>query len=75
MNRHAMSVNGTRKPQKKDLKIFAENFGITSLEQILEEVMESIKQWPQWAEQAGCRAANIQKGKARLQESLASVLD
>jgi serine/threonine-protein kinase HipA len=48
MNRHAMSVNGTRKPRKKDLKNFAENFGITSLEQILEEVMESIKQWPQW---------------------------
>ncbi|MBX9742217.1 MAG: type II toxin-antitoxin system HipA family toxin [Chthoniobacterales bacterium] len=74
MNMHAMSVNGTNKPQRKDLKIFAENFGRTSLDKILEEVIASIQRWPEWAEQAGCRAGNIQKGKSRLNASLASLL-
>ena len=74
MNMHAMSVNGARKPQQKDLKIFAENFGIPSLDKILEDVIASIEGWPEWAEQAGCRAANIQKEKLRLKESLARLL-
>ncbi|MBX9578349.1 MAG: hypothetical protein K2W97_07740 [Chthoniobacterales bacterium] len=59
MNMHAMSVNITRQPQQKNLKIFAENFGITSLDKILEDVIASIERWPEWAEQADCRVAIV----------------
>ena len=67
---HAMSVNGTRTPQRKDLGIFAAHFGLTCLDTILEEVITSIERWSQWAEQAGCRDGNIKKGKMKLEESL-----
>ncbi|HLB34222.1 MAG: hypothetical protein A3F67_09930 [Verrucomicrobia bacterium RIFCSPHIGHO2_12_FULL_41_10] len=70
MNMHAMRVNGTRTPQLKDLRIFAERFGLDSLESIVDEVFASIERWPEWSEQAGCRGANIQKGKVWLEKAL-----
>lgn len=70
MNQHAMSVNGTRTPCRKDIKAFTDNFGISSmvLDTIIEKIMASVQYWPQWAEEAGCRKANIQKVKSYLKE-------
>lgn len=71
MNVHAMRVNGTRTPQLQDLRAFADRWELTSLDVIVKEVVTSIERWPQFAEQAGCRATNVQKGKAWLEQSVA----
>lgn len=72
MNQHAMSVNGTRRPCQKDIQAFANNFGISSTlcNEISEEIMESVRLWPQWAKEAGCRKANIEKIKLQFEKIL-----
>lgn len=57
---HLMSVNGKfGNITRTDLLAVADRFGVGSAEQVLQEVNGAVREWPQWAGQAGLNPEEI----------------
>jgi len=57
LGRHAMSVSGSRNPNRADLEKFAKRFGIAGAPEILDRVVTAVQSWEQFADEADLRKA------------------
>lgn len=59
-NRHQMSINGKRDDFiKEDLIAVAESIGIPKADAIINEVLDSVRSWPEFAKKAGVAPRHI----------------
>lgn len=55
-NRHQMSINGKQDNfELKDLSLVAENMGIRNYQPIMEQVIETVARWKEYAKEAGVK--------------------
>ena len=74
LGRHAMSVSGSRNPNRADLEKFATLFGIAGAPDILGAVVTAVQRWEQFADEAGLREAVMEKIHHQLVATADSVL-
>ncbi len=64
-NKHQMTINGKRDHfTQQDLLAVGESISLSRPEKILEEIMNVVKQWPQYGERAGLSESRIEEIRA-----------
>jgi serine/threonine-protein kinase HipA len=71
-SQHQLTVNRKRLPGKSDIMAFAEEAGIETYGDILEEVSEAVSQWASLAQAEGVRESNVKRIASTIESNLAA---